>query len=75
MRSMLFACAFLAIAAATPALANTCRTDAGNICTTGMEVDSFCMCGHDGGTVVSGAPVRPHSTPAPQSAPPAQPQK
>ena len=70
MRSPLFACAFFAIAAATPALANMCRTDAGKTCATGMPIDGFCMCGNDGGTVVAGVAVRPHRTPAPQPAPP-----
>jgi hypothetical protein len=55
MRSTLVAYAFLfSTVSAAPALANTCRTDSGRTCATGMPVDGYCMCGKEGGTVEAG---------------------
>ena len=39
-----------------PASANTCRTDSGKICPTGMPVEGYCECAGQGGTVVTSAP-------------------
>jgi hypothetical protein len=62
-------CALLA-ALAGPALANTCRTDAGKTCATGMPVEGYCECGGQGGTVEGGgAAARPAHTQHRQAAP------
>jgi hypothetical protein len=54
MRSIFIACAFFAGAVSTaPALANMCRTDSNRTCPTGMPADGYCMCGNEGGTVVT----------------------
>jgi len=71
MRSTLLACAFFAAAVfADPAWANVCRTDSGRTCATGMPIDGYCMCGNEGGRVVSGAARTRTQTPAPPPGPP-----
>ncbi len=76
MRFTLAACAFLlGAASAVPALANMCRTDSGRTCATGMPVDGFCMCGNEGGSVISLGYKKEHRPPLPPAhRPPPPPQ-
>ncbi len=63
MTRILLACTLLAgLAAAAPANANVCRTDAGKTCATGMPIDGYCECSGQGGTVVQAAMAPSHMT-------------